>query len=334
MRKIQVIKGILAFFFISLNFVVSGQPCAAEAPQTYEAVADPANPGQCFIVLDWGTEMPSLGCGTPGNPAAGSTVPNNRKLADLNITIDGNIIVLYDKGVTCDLAYGTGSNTMITTYSSTTFCNAGTAATTPVDGNQTGAAAINCDMGNSNPAAPVTLTEFYAVKRDGKIELNWSTSSEENTDYFDVERSMDGQRFYSLGTVSAVGFSTSQRDYQWEDQIAAKLVYYRLKIVDFDGYIDYSPMVVVSQKEAHNEQLSLFPSPVSETLNLSIDLYHSNRMTIKVFNLSGQLLLQEEWDGQSGDNLQTLDLAGLPSQLLIVQVTGLQVNERKKVWKF
>jgi len=52
---------------------------------------------------------------------------------------------------------------------------------------------------------PVTMVHFNGIEKDCNIVLNWSTSSEENNDYFLLEKSTDGQNFKSIGGVEGRG---------------------------------------------------------------------------------------------------------------------------------
>ena len=66
--------------------------------------------------------------------------------------------------------------------------------------------------------------------------MEWSTASEYNSDYFSVERSIDGQTWKQVQEVQAAGNSTSRIDYDWLDQDPIHgLSYYRLKQIDYDG---------------------------------------------------------------------------------------------------
>lgn len=339
MRKAVKTLSAVLVFLLSINFSSFSQPCGADAPQTYEAIPDGSNPGQCFLTMDWGTEMPQLECGTPGTPAPGSTVPSNRKLSSLSVTINAVPITLYNKsggnctGATADLAYHTDINSYITIYSSTDFCNAGFATTTHVDGNQTGATAINCDMSNSNVLVPITLEQFLVEIKQDKIVLRWKTSSEENTDYFTLERSWDGNRFHTIGKLAAAGYSNTPKNYQWEDQSDNPVIYYRLKITDFDEEVNYSPTAVVTQRTKETNQINLYPSPLRETLNISVNLPQSEPLNISVFNLAGQLLFSENWDAFAGSNDKEIDLSEIPNQLLVVQINGTTSHKIQKIWK-
>jgi trimeric autotransporter adhesin len=74
-----------------------------------------------------------------------------------------------------------------------------------------------------------------------KVVLDWTTASEINVDYFDVQRSQNGVDFYTIGQVRAAGNSTQLKNYtKLDEQPLQGLSYYRLNTVDFDGSHKYS----------------------------------------------------------------------------------------------
>ena len=83
--------------------------------------------------------------------------------------------------------------------------------------------------------------------------LTWETAQEVGTSRFIVERSFDGRRFHGVGSVVALGESDRVQNYGFTDQLVPEyqLIYYRLKIVDFDGAFEYTPIQVIRINEYH-----------------------------------------------------------------------------------
>lgn len=119
--------------------------------------------------------------------------------------------------------------------------------------NRTGLTTVNLSnsfyWGSINSTAtplPVSLISFNGQRIMKQINLNWSTASELNFDYFDVERSSNAKLFTSIGKITGQGTSNVRNDYSLTDEkpIIGKN-YYRLKSVDFDGYTEYFDVVSV-----------------------------------------------------------------------------------------
>ena len=86
--------------------------------------------------------------------------------------------------------------------------------------NGTGGGATSLYKLNQAVALPVSLLSFTASKQTESVLLNWTTTIEINTHHFVVERSVDGIHFNAIGTLAAVGSSTSKHNYQLNDASA------------------------------------------------------------------------------------------------------------------
>ena len=89
---------------------------------------------------------------------------------------------------------------------------------------------------------PVELSTFTATLDDQKenVVLDWSTLSELNSAYFEVEKKTKGETFETITTVSAMGNSLIRNDYSSIDIASAGISNYRLKLVDINGAYAYS----------------------------------------------------------------------------------------------
>jgi parallel beta-helix repeat protein len=172
---------------------------------------------------------------------------------------------------------------------------------------------------------PVVLTAFTATAVQNRDALlSWTTASEINSAYFDVERSFDGSTFTKVSQVAAKGNTTSATNYSLTDASVAGratgAVYYRLKQVDFDGTASYSPVRSVSFTKVVSLALSLYPNPAvaSTTLDLS-QLPTAGTYQVLVLDATGRQVRQLS---VGGGLLQPLDLTQLASGTYHVLVTG------------
>lgn len=128
---------------------------------------------------------------------------------------------------------------------------------------------------NSNPL-PVVLSDFNCQLIYNFVEVRWSTQSEVNSDYFDVERSENGINFYPIERVTAAGNSLTRKSYSIRDyNVAPGFAYYRLKQVDRDNSFTYYQVCVTEVPNDNNER-TLHPNPAS---------------TFTAFNLKGKELI-------------------------------------------
>ncbi|NML22756.1 T9SS type A sorting domain-containing protein [Pseudoflavitalea sp. G-6-1-2] len=116
---------------------------------------------------------------------------------------------------------------------------------------------------------PVTLTAFTATYQAPGAFLNWTTSTELNTSYYEIQKSRDGVNYTAIGTVNAVGTSSAVNRYSYTDAgpIDGR-TYYRLRIVDADGSSEFSKIVSVKAGKAGIFLNNLYPNPVTDQLTV------------------------------------------------------------------
>ena len=119
------------------------------------------------------------------------------------------------------------------------------------------------------------LASFSGKVSGCEIVLNWDTRSEIGNDHFEIQRSSDGLRFFTIGRVNGAGNSISPQHYQYFDENIFKTDYfYRLKLVDFNGEYLYSEII---QMETTCKREGISIDRIFDNPNAS------NWMNIKVF---------------------------------------------------
>ena len=172
---------------------------------------------------------------------------------------------------------------------------------------------------NVNPAnpllainpLPVELSTFAAQHTAEGNALAWTTASEQNSAYFEVQRSLDGREFAALGQVAAQGHSSHSSRYAFLDRAKSLSpqapTYYRLRQVDRDGSASFSPVVAVAGASSPLANVILYPNPAREALRLQLPAVTPYR----VLNALGQTLLQGT--AEAGD--ATVRVQDLPAGL-------------------
>ena len=140
---------------------------------------------------------------------------------------------------------------------------------------------------------PVKLIAFSAQKMNSSVKITWTTAQEINTREFIVERSLNGSTWQKVATVPARGNSNSNTDYFIYDNNPAKgQNFYRLKSVDIDNKFDYSAIRQVNFDSKFT--YSIYPNPVKDLLQITVDNAAGINAEIKVFNVQGQALLERK----------------------------------------
>ncbi len=156
-------------------------------------------------------------------------------------------------------------------------------------------------LGSSDPTVlPVEWLSFQANEKDGKAHLKWSTATELNNDYFQIERSSNGIEFETIGQVDGAGNSSAALHYEYVDHNPTyPYCFYRIKQVDFDGGFDYSSIVRLDLNNASEKKLSVYPNPVeSDEVYINIDFQKlvnpGDPYTLELVDLSGQVIARLE----------------------------------------
>ncbi|MEO5681235.1 MAG: T9SS type A sorting domain-containing protein [Chitinophagaceae bacterium] len=146
----------------------------------------------------------------------------------------------------------------------------------------------------SNASLPVKISVFKAATSDKNVILSWVSQQEINTQQFVVEKSSNGSAWQPAGIVAAHGFSGIPISYQFTDEAASAINYYRLKMVDYDGKSSYSGTLVVRLKNT-NVNVSVFPNPAVNTVNISVGQNLAQQgFTVRLLNQNGQLLVSRK----------------------------------------
>ncbi|MEM8887555.1 MAG: T9SS type A sorting domain-containing protein [Bacteroidota bacterium] len=142
---------------------------------------------------------------------------------------------------------------------------------------------------------PVELSHFSVSLQEGNAVLDWTTASELNNDYFQVERAGEDRLFLPIGQISGAGNSSSSLDYQFIDENPLEgSNYYRLRQVDFNGEFEIFQTIEVSFDSEGVLSFRSQYSPQEDLLSIWIanpgkEVYHT-----EVLSLSGQLVFSKE----------------------------------------
>jgi hypothetical protein len=168
---------------------------------------------------------------------------------------------------------------------------------------------------------PVTLTAFAASYQPSQgTLLRWATASESNSATFVVESQDDptASTWQPLAPVAAAGSSSTPRQYQSQDaRPLAGTRYYRLRQLDLDGRVAYSPVVSVS---ATATELAAYPNPATGAVHLSGPLAPGTAAQVRLLDATGRCVASAT--GPAGQTAFDLPLAGVPAGLYVLEWNG------------
>ncbi len=180
------------------------------------------------------------------------------------------------------------------------------------------------------PGLPITLGSFEAQAEPRGNQIRWSTLSESNSDYVEVQSSVNGTSDWkSIGEVKTKGESTSQVDYDFFDFNPFEETYYRLNAVDKDGTSELSHVITVKRAD-EIDRMTLTPNPARNNLLLQASTSSTTLGTYSIVDMSGKLMKQRSIQLINGLNSIDIEVEDLEVGLYLITLQtddGLQVEK-------
>lgn len=188
---------------------------------------------------------------------------------------------------------------------------------------------LDCFVIGTGPCVlPVELTNFNAQCRSNNlVELNWTTLTEYNNDFFSIEKSKDGENWETVANVKGAGNSFSKKNYtyRYTDNVNS-IVYYRLKQTDFNKEFKYSQIISMNDCRLKGKgTLIIFPNPSSSEVTLNIDV---DGVEAEIYNVLG--VKEAVYTLERGDN--KINLSTLSNGTYYIKTSG--ENSTVQVQKF
>ncbi|AMR25876.1 hypothetical protein A0257_01375 [Hymenobacter psoromatis] len=167
---------------------------------------------------------------------------------------------------------------------------------------------------------PVVLMAFAARYQPGQgTRLSWATATEAGSLAFVVESQDDptAGTWQEVARVAAAGSSPTPRQYASLDaRPLAGTRYYRLRQMDLDGRVAYSPVAAVTAAT----MLAAYPNPAARLVRLSGPLATDAAAHVRLLDATGRCVASAT--GPVGQAAFDLPLAGVPAGLYIVEWDG------------
>lgn len=196
---------------------------------------------------------------------------------------------------------------------------------------------LGSDRFPTQTTLPVSLGGFSVSKQNNNAILSWTTVTEINTDHFEIERSFDGLSFSQVGTKSAAGNSTDQRNYQFTDPISAlsaSVIYYRIRTVDQDGKASYSNIIAL-RVGGTVKGFNVYPNPFVNDLRIEMNAAQAGAVTVRISNAAGQMVYNRSSMVQKGNNVLVIasELSALQRGTYFIELISEDGKQSQKILK-
>ena len=139
---------------------------------------------------------------------------------------------------------------------------------------------------------PVILSSFTAGTHTCGVQLNWKVGASENFSRFVVERS-NGTTFKAIGTIY---YDAGKSEYHFDDADPGNGNWlYRLKLIDVNGSVKYSPYIRASINCLTKETLLVYPNPLNDKVYIKSS---KPVRSVTLYSAAGAVILQKEYTQQ------------------------------------
>ncbi|MCC6412123.1 MAG: T9SS type A sorting domain-containing protein [Saprospiraceae bacterium] len=185
---------------------------------------------------------------------------------------------------------------------------------------------------DASSALPISLIAFTAVPEGQCVRLNWVTATEQNNDYFTIEKSLNGVVFQEVVEVDGAGNSSSEIKYKALDcDPWPGVSYYRLMQTDFDGNKSFSPIVSVTMGQS--AEFTIHPNPTNGSdLTLDFTIIKSENIQVKVFSQDGKVMFDKLIPVTNNENFSTTIVLpdAIPMGIYFIQIDDDHTTYTKK----
>lgn len=177
----------------------------------------------------------------------------------------------------------------------------------------------------SNSPLPIELLDFTPTCKGNDVEINWTTATETNNDYFVIESSDNGTDWKQVCTIDGAGTVNAQRSYSCIDSDpfwGAEYRYYRLTQFDFNGEFETFSPKVVSCDGTPIPDVMLYPNPSSGLVNVLTTYENPTPIKLTVYDGLGRFVSAHTYTASSGIGTYELNLSNLQAGIYMIRIEG------------
>jgi len=174
---------------------------------------------------------------------------------------------------------------------------------------------------------PVQLITFNGtIGNDNKIYLKWKVASELNMRSYVVEKSIDGKLFTAFKEVTALNTSNGNTDYQAIDNnfTGNAVAYYRLQMVNNDGSVNFSNIIVFKNGKSVQQSIEIAPNPAYDFIQIK---GIGAGINYQITNAFGEMILS----GVGTSLIDIIDISKFEKGIYFIKSADKKVNKFVKM---
>ena len=168
--------------------------------------------------------------------------------------------------------------------------------------------------------------------------LQWQTSQEINTAYFELEYGLDQHHFIPVAKHKAAGNTSTLKQYSLvhtHQETDQSTYYYRVKQVDMDGSFCYSKTIALTNEKLAQPNTTIsVVNPVIGSVKFDLNQTEAAEITVRIIDNAGSLLMSKKLDTAAGyTKHELLETSLLPAGLYYIEIqeNGKQLTIQKLV---
>lgn len=152
------------------------------------------------------------------------------------------------------------------------------------------------------PLAISSLYSFSGYSEKNKVTLNWDIATG-GIQKLELERSYNSADFSAIAEYQVAALEGSAEHFSYTDnRISGNLIFYRLKSISESGKVAYSDILSFKVATANTGKLTVFPTMVQSTANVSISAPEQTVGYLQVTDFNGRVVKQQQLMLKKGNN--------------------------------
>lgn len=174
---------------------------------------------------------------------------------------------------------------------------------------------------------PIEISRWVVTNLEESVLLEWTTASEDNNNYFTVERSLDGITWTALGKLQGAGTTSVSHSYSFEDtKPLSGISYYRIRQTDFNGESTCSSVKSVNRPRSQEDLFKAYTIADKNYFVVEGDMIAA--CAIEVYDVQGRKITKVSYHTAATSRVN-IDAGNLPMGTYIIKTC----NVSKRVVK-